>query len=159
MLNKENQVKMKMQMKNVDLKSNYDKNYFTLKDNMEVSANANAKEVSKIEDIVYPMYVPVNTKLVSQNRIKKDNGERVILNFAGESPFMLVEETVSVESSESIIPVVGEIEMVGDVVGNVSDGSISWISNHVEYYITSDKLSSKELLNIANSISVLPVSK
>lgn len=158
-LNKENQVKMTMKMKNVDLKSNYDKNYFALKDNMEVSASVDANTVSKIEDIVYPMYVPENTQLSSQDRIKKDNGERVILNFTGEKPFTLVEETVSVEKQESIIPVSGEIEMIADVVGNVSSGSISWISNHVEYYITSSKLSSEELLNIANSISVLPVSK
>lgn len=158
-LSKEGQVKMTMNVKKIDLKANYKKNYFTLKDNMEVSASASVKETTKIEDIVYPMYLPENTKLTSQDRLKKDKGERVILNFTGENPFTLVEETASIEKGDTIIPVSGEPKMIADVVGNVSDGSISWISNNVEYYITSSKLSETELLDIANSISVLPVSK
>lgn len=158
-LDKEGQVKMTMKVKKIDLKASYKKNYFTLKDNMEVSASAEVKQTSKIEDIVYPMYLPENTKLTSQDRLKKDKGERIILNFTGDSPFTLVEETASVESGDSIIPVSGEPKMINDVVGNVADGSVSWISNNIEYYVTSSKLSETELLDIANSISVLPVSK
>lgn len=158
-MNKKGQVKMTMKMKTTDLKSNYDKNYFALKDNMTVSASTDVKPTSKIEDIVYPMYLPSETKLENQERIKKTDGERVILTFTGKKPFTIVEETVNAEKGNTIIPVSGEIERVSDVVGNVSSNAVSWISNNMEYYITSSALNKTELLEIANSISVLPVGK
>ena len=40
------------------------------------------------------------------------NGERVILTFAGDSPFMIVEETVSLEEEYVTIPVYGEPETI-----------------------------------------------
>ena len=157
-LDSKNQIKMTMKMKKIDLKSNYNKTYFALKENMSVSV-AKTKEINKIEDIVYPMYVPNGTKLTSQDRMKKDDGERVILTFEGKKPFTIVQETVSSEKVSSIVPVSGEMEIISDVVGNVSENAISFISNNIEYYITSSKLTKNEMIDIANSISVLPVSK
>jgi hypothetical protein len=157
-LNSKNQIKMTMKIQKMDLKSNYKKNYFTLKENMSVSVSK-TKEVNKIEDIVYPMYLPEGTKLASQDRVKKDSGERVILTFEGKKPFTIVEETVTSEKNSSIIPVSGEMEIITDVVGSVTENSISFISNNIEYYITSSKLTKNEMIDIANSISVLPVSK
>lgn len=159
-LDKKNIVKMTMNIKKIDLKSNYDKDYFTLKDNMKVALEEKEKTVSKnITDIVYPLYMPKNTKLTSQDKVKKDGGERVILHFTGDKEFMLIEETVSISKNHEIIPVSGELELVTDVVGNVSDKEVSWVSGNMEYYLTSSSLSKTELLEIANSISVLPVSK
>ena len=159
-LDKNNIVKMTMNIKKIDLKSNYDKDYFTLKDNMKVSVEEKEKTVAKsITDIVYPLYMPENTKLTSQDKVKKDGGERVILHFTGDKEFMLIEETVNVSMNHEIIPVSGELELVTDVVGNVSDKEVSWISGNMEYYLTSSSLSKTELLEVANSISVLPVSK
>ena len=151
---------MTMNIKKIDLKSNYDKDYFTLKDNMKVSVEEKEKTVAKsITDIVYPLYMTENTKLTSQDKVKKDGGERVILHFTGDKEFMLIEETVNVSMNHEIIPVSGELELVTDVVGNVSDKEVSWISGNMEYYLTSSSLSKTELLEVANSISVLPVSK
>lgn len=158
-MNREGQSKMTMNYKTVDMKSNYDKKYFELKDNMSVSVSGEVKKTSKISDIVYPMYLPNKTKLTAQDRIKTTNGERVILTFTGEKPFTIIEETANIEKESSIIPVSGEIEMVSDVFGNVADKSISWVNNNMEYYVASESLSKAELLEIANSISVLPVSK
>lgn len=157
-LNKDNNVKMTMRINKIDWKANYEKNYFTLKDNMKVSVND--KTVSKnISDIVYPLYMPENTKLTSQDKVKKDGGERVILNFTGDKEFMLIEETVNISNEHEIIPVSGDLDLVTDVVGNVSDQEVSWISGNIEYYLTSNSLTKEELLEVANSISVLPVSK
>lgn len=159
-LDKNNIVKMTMNIQKIDLKSNYEKDYFTLKDNMKVSGEEKDETVSKsITDIVYPLYMPKNTKLTSQDKVKKDNGERVILNFTGEKEFMLIEETVSRSDNHEIIPVSGEVEIITDVIGNVSDREVSWISGNMEYYLTSSSLSKTELLEVANSISVLPVNK
>ena len=45
------------------------------------------------------------------------------------------------------------------IVGVVNDNSVNWFSNGIEYFVVSDKLSTDELLEVARSISVLPVSK
>ena len=121
--------------------------------------NTETKETSSIEDIIYPMYLPVNTYLSNTEKVNKDNGERLILTFDGDSPFMLIEETLSYEDEHLIVPTYGELELMASTVAIVNDNSVNWIDNNMEYYVVSDSLSKSELLDIARSISVLPVSK
>ena len=123
------------------------------------NTNNITKTKSEIEDIIYPMYMPEKTYLTSEDVISLDNGERVILTFSGDSPFMIIQETVSVDDSNNTIPVYGEIEWTGDTLGVMTDNTINWISNGIEYYAVSDVLESSELLEIVNSISVMPVGK
>lgn len=117
------------------------------------------KQTSTIEDVIYPMYLPVNTYLSNKEKVSKDNGERLILTFDGDNPFMLIEETVTYEKEHLIVPTYGELELMASTVAIVNDNSVNWIDNNIEYYVVSDKLSKSELLDIARSISVLPVSK
>lgn len=147
-----------MNFKDVDLKANYKKDYFKLKSNMGETLNTMATSDS-LDDVIYPMYIPENTKLTSQEKVKLKEGERVILTFSGDKEFTLIEETASVSDSNIIVPVSGDIEMVSDVYGYVTDNAISWISNGIEYYISSQDVDKDELLMIASSISMLPVSK
>ena len=72
---------------------------------------------------------------------------------------MLIEETAVVEEEHLIVPTFGDLELMASTVAIVNDNSVSWIDNDVEYYVVSDKLSKIELLNIARSMSALPVSK
>lgn len=158
-LDKDGQVKIKMEFNKYDLNSKFNDNYFTLKENMGSNDSTDNSTVGKIEDIIYPMYIPENTSLTAQNRISFENGERVILTFGGESSFMFVQETVSKEAEMLTIPVMGEPVLFADTVAAVADNSITWISNGVEYYVVSDVLETSELLEIAMSVSVLPVGK
>ena len=105
------------------------------------------------------MYLPDETYLENESTIKKDDGERIILTFAGENPFMIVEETVSVDDEFEVIPTIGEPEILTDTVAAISDNSISWISNGIEYYISSEELNSNELLSIAKSLTVSALEK
>ena len=81
------------------------------------------------------------------------------MTFDGEKPFLLVEETASIEEEFSIIPTYGEPCLLIDTVGALSDNSISWSSNGIDYYLVSDVLSQNELVDIARSVSVIPVIK
>ena len=158
-LNDDNIIKMKMTYNNIDYKATFDKNYFDLNQNMSYNSKTEVETVKEIEDIIYPMYMPENTYLESQDTVALEDGERVILTFAGDSPFMIVEETVSLEEEYVTIPVYGEPEMFLGTIGSVTDNSASWIVNGIEYYAVSDTLSSDELLQVVNSISVMPVGK
>ena len=151
---------MRVKFNKVDMKANFDDKYFALSENMKVSGDVSSeKQVTKLEDVVYPMYMPENTSLQSQDKVSKDIGERVILTFGGDSPFMLVEETANYQDEMEIIPTYGEPAMLGGSVGAVTDSSITWSSNGVEYYLVSDVLDTDELLQVANSIGNLPVMK
>ena len=128
-------------------------------DTSNTNNNATTEETSSIEDVIYPMYIPANTYLSNKEKVSKDNGERLILTFDGDNPFMLIEETVAYEKEHLIVPTYGELELMASTVAIVNDNSVNWIDNNIEYYVVSDKLSKQELLDIARSISVLPVSK
>ena len=150
-------VKMKMNFEKIDLSATYKNDYFDLNANMK---NAETATTSKeIEDVIYPMHVPANTYLKSQDTINLDDGERIILTFAGESPFTIIEQTVTVTDDYEMTTVYGDPELLVDTIGSVTTNSVSFISNGIEYYAVSEVLDQNQLLEVAKSISVLPVGK
>ena len=68
-----------------------------------------------------------------------------------------MEETVSKEEEFTVIPTYGEPHLVNDTIGAMTDNSLNWISDNIEYYLVSEVMNSSELLEIANSISVQAV--
>ena len=153
-------VMVRMTFDNIEINANADKNSFALETNNSSTNNKEKTNTTSINNsIVYPVYMPENTYLSSKDVVAKSDGERVILTFAGDNPFILVEETVSVEDELSVIPMYGEPDMLIDTVGAISDKSVTWISNGIEYYIASDVIPSQTLVEVAKSLSVLPVGK
>ena len=59
----------------------------------------------------------------------------------------------------TVIPTMGEPAMFMDSLGVLSDNSINFTSGGINYYLVSDVMSQDELLEIANSINVLPTMK
>ena len=127
--------------------------------NNESKQETDTKTTASINDIVYPMHLPHNTYLTSQEKIDTESGERLILTFGGDSSFILVEETSKIENENVVIPVSGEFDFLTDVIGIITNKSLSWHSNGIDYYLTSDVIKTAELIDIARSISILPVSK
>ena len=166
-LDKTDNVKMSLNIINIDYDTTFDEKYFesssyyneetTEKDNDTQSNQSINETSSKIEDIVYPMYVPIDTYLTSQDVVETSSGERVILTFSGESSFTVVQETLA--DSNSINYVYGDPYLILDTVGSITDTSISWISNGVEYSVISDIMNVDELLTVAQSIGVEAVGK
>ena len=112
------------------------------------------KESSSIlEDIVYPLYVPADTYLSSKDRVDSDEGSRVILTFAGSDPFILVEEVSSVNKEMEVIPVSGDPIILSGSIGGLSNNSLYFTYNGIDYYLTSNTLDGKEMRTIAESIT------
>ena len=151
---------MKMQFDSIDLDASFKDDYFELSDNLESGITTEElKEVDKIEEVIYPMYLPVNTYLSGKEKMSTDSGERLILTFDGDSPFMLVEETVKKEEEHTIVPTYGDPVLLGDTIACINDNSVTWVSNGIEYYVISDVMSMQEIFEVAGSIGVLPVGK
>ena len=153
---------MIMEFESIDLKPNFDDDFFNLDsiiEEIDVEEKEETEESNVIDDIIYPLYIPTGTALVDKEKVAKTDGERIILTFDGEKPFLLVEETVSVEEEFSVIPTYGEPLLLADTVAALSSNSISWVSGGIEYYIVSDAMSRVELIEIASSISAIPTMK
>lgn len=132
-----------------------DNDDFEVDNNMSVSNNYDETFPKELGSIIYPLYIPQNTYLTSQDKVKKTDGERVILNFSGDKTFTVIEETVSASDEGTIVPMSGSIYQIADVFGIKEDNSISWISNGVEYYVVSEDLSEEELASVANSMTTM----
>ena len=137
-LNNKDEMQMQMTFNSIDYNATYDENYFTLQGNMK---NVETETTSStLDSIIYPMYIPENTQLLAQEKIAIDNGERIILTFSGDNPFTIVQENARVAEEMLTIPMYGEPYIITDTVGALSDNSITWISNGIEFYVVSDKL-------------------
>lgn len=151
---------MTMKVKNIDYSPTFKKSSFQVNEALKSSTTKETtKKAGVIEDTIYPLALPTGTKLVSEEKIDKTNGNRIIMTFDGEKPFLLVEETATAEEEMTIIPTYGEPYMLMDTVGAMTDNSLTWTTGGIEYYLVSDVLNQSELLNIAQSINVLPTMK
>ena len=141
-------------------KPTFDESYFEINSIINNTDNKeDTIETSTINDIVYPLYIPVGTVLTNEEKVNKTDGERVILTFGGDKAFTLVEETTNKESEFTIVPTYGEPYLLIDTVAALSNNSINWVSNGIEYYIVSDDLNQRELIEVAKSVNVVSVLK
>lgn len=143
---------------NEDMNNNNDSTGNDAIDNNE-EENASSKtsvETSNVNEVLYPMYVPLDTYLKTQDVLAVDDGSRTILTFSGERSFTLVQSTLSNVDNETVY---GEPYMISDTVGVVNDYSVSWISNGQEFYLTSNAMDVDEMLLVAQSLSVTEVGK
>ena len=157
---------MKMTFQTIDLKPNISSDTFDLNKIMGTNSNEektpnenNEQTTSTLDEIIYPLYIPTGTVLTNSEKIDKSDGERIIMTFEGEKSFLLVEETASIEQEFSIIPTYGEPYLLIDTVGALTDNSISWSSNGIDYYLVSDVMSQDEILEVARSVNAIPVMK
>lgn len=152
---------MTMKFNKIDYSPTFKKNYFELDTVMKTYAvdDDKAIETSNLEDSIYPLLVPTGTKLTNEEKVEKETGERIIMTFDGEKPFLLVEETANVEDEFTIIPTYGEPYQLMDTLGVMTDNSLSWTSNGIEYYLVSDVLNQDELVEVAQSINIVQTMK
>ena len=146
-------VKMRMDFHNIEYSGNFDKDYFKLDNNMNVSSEEtnDLSSVSKLDDVIYPMYIPQNTYLSTQDKVAKEDGERVIMTFSGDHPFMLIQETVSINND--VVSVYGDPFQLADSIGVLDDSSLTWINDGIEYYLVSNSLDKEQLVSVANSLT------
>jgi len=171
-LDQDGKIKISLDVKSIDYKPKFDKNYFELESYLtesdeetentqenNISGEQNIEEETTentsniLEDIVYPLYIPENTHLSTEDTINTDNGNRAILTFAGEKPFIVVEEVSKKYDYLEVIPINGDPLMMSDSIGAISANSLYWSSDGIDYYISSTSLSGEELMTIAEGLT------
>lgn len=127
------------------------------KDNNTNKAECTNEECDKktsniLDSVIYPLYIPSQTYLSNSEKVDTDDGNRVILTFAGDKNFVLIEEVASIANEFEIIPVYGDPVMLSDTIAAKSANSLVWTSEGLSYYLTSSDLSTEEMVTIAESL-------
>ena len=159
--NSDSVICMTMNFKDIDYSLTFKKNYFSLSNVMKAYSvdEDQVEETSSLDESIYPLLVPTGTKLTNEEKITMDNGERIIMTFDGEKPFLLVEETADILDEFTVIPTYGEPYQLMDTLGVMTDNSLSWTTNGIEYYLVSDVMNQEELVEVAQSIGVVQTMK
>lgn len=146
---------IKVEISSIDYNSDINDNDFNIDNILEDNCcNVIEENTSNnLEDVYYPLYMPANTYLQSKDVVNTENGERYILTFSGDKNFVLIEEASNVYSEFEMIPVYGDLVFMSGGIGALANNSLSWSSNRVDYYLTSNDLSPEEAINVAESLN------
>lgn len=155
--NDSNELQMSFKVNKIDTESSIDDGLFEVNN---VITDKKVEDVTNnINDVIYPMYLPVNTYLKSEEKVSTNDGERVILTFAGDKGFTLIEENISVSKDLDMVLSYGEPDIIIDTVGIIDDAIITWVSDGISYSIMSNELDNNELYSVARSISSSSITK
>ncbi|MGE7696746.1 LolA family protein [Lysinibacillus sp. NPDC094177] len=115
-----------------------------------VSAEAGNKEFQTH----YPVVNLENTKMVDEKVIRESGMERVILTFDGDKPFTVMQQPVTKETAMLPVSSPGDPVDLGFTIGAITDTSISWEKDGVEFFVASSKLTRDEMVEVATSMTV-----
>lgn len=154
-LDKDKQPLVEVEFSSFDLNPSFGENDFKVEENMtneeedvSVSTDLNEKPFS----ILFPLHT-AGAQLMDKKEVDLENGQRVIMTFAGERSFTLIQEKLaSVPTLSYPKEVQGEIINLGFAVGALSNNIIEWNYDGIDYYLASEDLTKDELIEVAASV-------
>ena len=148
---------IKFKISKVDFDTKIDEEAFVVENYGSEEETENTS--STIDQVVYPMYLPIGTKFKSEETIKNDGEERVILTFTGDKSFILIEEASIRPKEFEVTTTSGELVFYENVLGTLGESSLNWSMDGKDYYLIGTNLTNEELLKVASSTSVVSLSK
>jgi outer membrane lipoprotein-sorting protein len=142
----------------VEFDAKFDDNAFDMKKNMTSAQLEVAVSTEPYDDmftVKYPSMELEGVELISEDEFNTDNGRRVVLTYGGkDKSFTLIQDKVEVLTTASISPmyVNGDPVDLGFTVGAMTENSITWMHDGVEYMLASNSLSPEELVMVARSV-------
>lgn len=110
----------------------------------------------EMNDESFPILFPLFTagaELYEKKTVQLEEGERVIMTFTGDKNFTLVQEKSTVLPTTSYPKVIqGDIVNLGFTIGALSEMSVEWSYQGVDFYLASDTLTEDEFIEVAQSV-------
>ncbi len=148
-------VLVQVDFSNVKFDAKFDKGAFDTKRNMssaqmEVPTTA---EQDKPFSVLYPSDVPQGMERKEEKELQTSSGKRVIVTYDGnKKSFTLIQEKARVSATGTAISVSGEPVDLGFTVGALTEDSVTWSYNGVDYMLAAKGLTQEELLMVARSV-------
>ena len=140
----------------VKFNADFNKDDFDMKKNMtraQLNLPAMAEGGDKAFTVMYPTFEMKGTKLVEEKTVNIEDGKRVVLTYDGKKSFTLVQEKVTAKVASTTSTLMeGDIVDLGVTIGALSDHTISWSHDGVDYMIASENLTKDELVEVAKSV-------
>lgn len=154
-LDKDKQALVEVKFSSFDLDPDFGDNDFEIEENM-VNKEEDVSVSGEVEEepfsTLFPLYT-AEAEFMDKQELELENGKRVIMTFAGERNFTLIQEKVeSIETLSYPKEVEGEIVNLGFTIGALSENIIEWNYNGVDFYLASEDLTKEELVEIAASV-------
>src|SRR3954454_1935679 len=139
----------------VDFNASFDKNDFNVQKNM-TGAQLDKTVMADLKDqkfsVKYPEGMP-GINLISEKEVEMEDGKRVVLTYGGEKSFTLVQEKTTVmPATAGPTNVTGELVDLGFTIGALTDNSLTWTNDGVDYMIASNDLTAEEMVNVARTV-------
>lgn len=143
--------------------SPFDEGSFDLKRNMttaqiEVPVSTGQPNEGEDFEVFIPLAELQGTDLVDQEEVMTENGRRVVLTYDGEKSFTLMQERVEVVTAANLSStfVNGDPVDLGFTIGAITDNSLTWTQDGVEYMLASNTLTKEEMVMLAKSVQAEP---
>lgn len=151
-------VKISLTFTDVNLEASFEKSDFNLEKNMmsaqlEVPVLGDGAEGENSFEVLYPTEELEGTSLHDEQEVDIEGGKRVIMTFNGEKNYTLIQEKleaapVMLTTTEAA----GEVVDLGFAVGSMTEQSVEWSFNGVDYMLASNDLTQEELVSVARSV-------
>ncbi|AJK86194.1 outer membrane lipoprotein carrier protein LolA [Lysinibacillus fusiformis] len=100
-------------------------------------------------------YPVLNWAQLANEKVVQESGmERVILTFEGEKAFTVMQQPVIKENSMLPVSSPGDPVDLGFTIGAITDTSVSWEKDGVEFFVASSKLTREEMIEVATSMTI-----
>lgn len=137
----------------------FDANSFDVERNMtggQMTVPVFAKsldEKNKKFPVLYPVYEIEGATLENEQELHTEDGIQVVLTYGGSKGFTLIEKQSTVQKAmKSVDMVNAEPIDLGVAIGSLTENSISWTHNGIDFFLASDRLSEEELIMVAQSV-------
>jgi outer membrane lipoprotein-sorting protein len=155
-MNADLEVLVQLDFASFELDPSFNDSDFDMERNMtgaQMEAEPTLAEPTEPMTVLYPMYTPQGTTLDSSQNIESENGERVVLQYKGDQSFTLIQEKSKVVPASTPMNMSeGEPVDLGFTIGVMTDESIMWSYDGVDFMLASSELETEELISIARSV-------
>lgn len=102
----------------------------------------------------YPSLQWDGVDMLEEKVIKNDTQERVIMTYGGKKEFTLIQSPIT-KKSVDLVPVfaAGDPADLGFAIGAITDQSITWEQNGIQFFLASDSMSREEMITVASSMT------
>lgn len=120
----------------------------------DVMGDGGVVSVSNVEEaLLYPTYLPDGADFIDKTTLSISHGERVIMTFGGAHEFTIIQESARVRDVSAPVMMTGEPVMVNGTVAAITDNTLAWQRNGVEFFLVSNTLDRDQLISVAASIT------
>lgn len=140
--------------KNFKFDTPFDKNDFNVDHNMtsmklEVPTMGNTDHNFQLSE---PTLKVANAKHLYSMDVSRKGQKKFVIKYIGKKAYTIVETKSEVSPASAAITLQAEPVNLGYTVGALTEHSLTWSHDGVDYYLVSNKLAQREMVGVAQSV-------